>query len=598
MAADARGAPARAELRGMDEIAWPTTPEGANPWPERVPEPRFDAEAPLLDLPDGLYYSLHASGRLRLLARVSGGRLAVSLQLADGTPSGWFKVEGSPWFAQRFYPEGLVEDFSRDDDTSEPYPAGTFEEWAQGLLERMTAPPPPIPEWLAESMRVYEEMKAGDRPPARADQVLSGAAVPADLDERLAGFENLNWSSQAQCHERLLHYFKWSPELARDFTNFATAACASAVRQPEELQQPEIFLHPLWDRPGEAGRSLLSEVPLYARVREAAQAAGDARFSFRHWCRCLSECVQARFRSHGRLPVPVVWTVPRPGMCGFHLARTCFDLLLRQEASSGLELGRYLAGVDPERFFAAASLAGAFLQGGFAASALAPDPARAPWVGSPAFAEAGRLLSGLVGSLRGPGKAAGSTLLVDLGEWVHREAAGGRAPSKAERPVVGLLGRFLNARGPLVQECLGEFQRGDVPWHGGSYETGRWPSEDGGPAGAGLVRERAEELLERLGLETGPGRNRFLHRVEVAFERLARGAAPSSARDTAAELERFLAGSPEVGLWATLSPDLGLPVEAGQEYLRWLAAAAWALGEWSSDPRLAGLLAGAMVASL
>ena len=130
----------------MDEIAWPTAPEGANPWPERVPEPRFEAEAPLLDLPDGLYASLHASGRLRLLARVRRGRLSAWLLLADGTPSGWFKVEGSPWFAQRFYPEGLVEDFSRDDDTSEPYPAGTFEEWAQGLLERIcllyTSPSP------------------------------------------------------------------------------------------------------------------------------------------------------------------------------------------------------------------------------------------------------------------------------------------------------------------------------------------------------------------------------------------------------------------------------------------------------------------------
>lgn len=97
-----------------------------------------------MDMADGLYYSTHPSGRMRLLASVKRDVLDSWLQLGDGEHSGCFKYEGGYWFVQRYHPEGLVEDFARDDDTSQPYPPGrSFLQWA--LAYRETRWPRPLP---------------------------------------------------------------------------------------------------------------------------------------------------------------------------------------------------------------------------------------------------------------------------------------------------------------------------------------------------------------------------------------------------------------------------------------------------------------------
>lgn len=510
---------------------WPTPPEGALPWPARIPEPRWDAAAPAVDVPDGLYYSAHPSGRMRLLASVKRGVLDCWLQLGDGEHSGCFKSEGGYWFVQRYYPEGLVEDFARDDDTSKPYPPEQgFLQWATGYRDQMAAPPPEPPDWLAENMRLFEQMQAGDRPPAHADQVLSGG-VPDDLEERLPEFADLSWHSPMQCHERLLHYFKWEPELARDFTNFATAACASAVL---DSPGPETFLSPRWDAEPGWIETPLEEVEMYRRVRKAAREVKDRRVA-RSWVRALAECCPWTYRQVGRLPAPIVWTVPPPGPDGVELTRIACELLLRQAATDETKLEPYLARVDRDRFFRAAGVAGAFLQATRATSALPPAL-----------------------PLEGP------KILRSLGEWVHSQASD-RPVEVSDRPVVDFLGRFFNDRSDRLREAMAAFRQGEPWWSGGLAPSG-WPWQE--EPRHRLGRARTEEFLEDFGVDPGAEGNRFLVRAETAFRRLASG--PWKAQGI------------EADMLADLEPALA-PLREG--YPRWVAAARWALRPLDADER-------------
>lgn len=276
-------------------------------------------------------------------------------------------------------------------------------------------------------MRLFEEMTAGDRPPAHPDRVLSGG-VPDDLEERLPEFADLSWHSPMQCHERLLHYFKWEPELARDFTNFATVACASAVL---DSPGPETFLVPRWD--AEAGwvETPLEEVEMYRRVRKAAANLKDRRMA-RSWVRSLAECCTWSYRQVGRLPAPIVWTVPPPGLDGLELTRIACELLLRQAATDETKVEPYLARVDRDRFFRAAGVAGAFLQATRATGALPPAL-----------------------PLKGP------KILRALGEWVHSQASD-RPVETADRPVVDFLGRFFNDRSDPLREAMAAFRQGEL----------------------------------------------------------------------------------------------------------------------------------------
>lgn len=497
--------------------AWPTPPEGAAPWPERIPEPSFRREPPAVDVPDGLYFNTHPSGRLRLLAEVKRGLLAQWLLLLEHGPAGCYKAEGSPWSAQRFHEDGRLEDFARDDDTSKPYPAGqTFAAWAHRQQARFGAPPAPMPDWLAQNVRLYQEMKAGDRPPARADRILSGDP-PADLEERLPPFGGLSWHSPSQCHERLLHYFKWEPEVARDFTNFATAACAWVIRDPKN--RPDTFLWTDWNCVREQA---LDDVPMFTRVRDAGLAEGGAVGGFRHWARCLGECCEAPASLTARLPSPIVWTLPPSGLEDFEVTRTVIELLLRQEASRRRVLGTYLETVDSKRFFAVASRAGAFLQ-----STAEPPENLAAWLESPP--------------------------LESFGARAHREAGGKGKPAAP----LGL-GRFVNDRSLAIRECVAALTGGELYWRGyGQFEE--WSEQD--RSGHRRFRARAERYLEQSGLDLGAERNRFLLRVEVAGRRLVEGRwkARGVEKESLQDLERVLPGA------------------GSAEYERWAAAATWAL---------------------
>lgn len=518
-------------------MTWPTPPEGALPWPERIPEPRWDAAAPAVDVADGLYYSTHPSGRMRLLACVKHGVLDCWLQLGDGEHSGCFKSEGGYWTVQRYYPEGLVEDFARDDDTSKPYPPGrTFLQWANGYRDRMAAPPPEPPSWLAERVRLFEQMQAADRPPAHADRVLSGG-VPDDLEERLPQFAGLSWHSPMQCHERLLHYFKWEPELARDFTNFATVACASAVLGSRDR---ETFLSPRWEAEPGCVETPLEEVEMFRRVRKAAGKVKDRRTP-RSWVRSLAESCPWSYRQIGRLPAPIVWTVPNPGLDGVEMTRIACELLLRQAATEEAKVEQYLARVHRDRFFRAAGEAGAFLQATRATAALPPAL-----------------------PLKGP------RILPSLGEWVHSQASD-RPVGAADRPVVDFLGRFFNDRSDMLREAMAAFRQGQLWWPGGLGPTG-WPWQD--EPRHRLGRARAEEFLEDFAVDPGSERNRFLMRAETVFRRMASG--PWKAQGL------------EADLLEDLEPRL-TPLRA--ESARWVAAASWALEPWAADERLGAALA-------
>lgn len=521
-------------------------PEGALPWPDRLEEPQPQRSAPALDLPDGVYCSRHPSGRLRLVATVRGGQLAAWLRLEDGVPAGYFKLEGSPWFAQRYDREGQLEDFSRDDDTSQPYPAErSFLEWARERLEGLTRRPR-LPEWLEKAHRQLAEMSAGDRPPPHPDKVLSGEPAPEDLEERLPRFQGLSWSSPHQCYERLTHYFKWSPALARDFTNFATAACAVALQAPAH----ETFLYPSWEQ-GTCLQGSLEEVPLYVRVRTRALAQPRP---FASWVQCLAGCSTSR-RGSGKLPSPIVWTVPPAGIHGFRLTMTCVELLLRQEATRQTELSAYLRQVDRERFYSAAALAGAFLQSGYATGDL--DEAMV-----------GELSAGL-GS---------NPILIEVGEWVHRQCSA-RKLQASDKPVVHLLGWFINERSTLLHECLQTLRRGELYWAGYFPIPPGWPRPTGSETvSGGALRERADDFQARLELPTylpGFEPNRFLHRAEVAGLHTS-GSPPGRSqlsRQSVGELKTFLKGHP------------------GGSYPRLVAASRWVLAEWTESPRLATLLA-------
>ncbi len=532
-------------------------PEGALEWPARLEEPWPLRPPPALDVPDGCYYSRHPSGSLRLVAVIQRGQLAGWLRLEESPPSGYFRLEGSPWFAQRYHADGQLEDFSRDDDTSAPYPAElSLDQWAERLLERLTHRPK-VPAWWLEQQRQYEEMIAGDRPPPRQAEILSGTGEPPpDLEELLTSFEGINWGHPNQCYERLIHYFKWEPGPARDFTNFATAACAAALHPPAA----DTFLVPLWDEPTACDQRRLEEIPLYARVRALARENLATRDPFRSWVQCLASCASARDSWSTTLPCPIVWTVPSPGGSGFLQTRICIGLLLRQEASRQAVLAAYLQRVDPERFFAAASLAGAFLQSAYATGDLPPE------------------MDDLIASLRGR-----KPLLLELGEWVHRSCSE-RKLEPSDEPVVHLIGWFVNERRPLIHECLRSLRSGELYWAGSFSWSPEWPrpGRDATVSG-GEIRALADEFQARFELAVRLPRferNRFLHRAEVAGMHAVDGPPDKSslAKQTRKELREHLKAHPCEG------------------YARLLAAAAWALEV--DNPLLTRRLAHFMLAAL
>lgn len=104
------------------------------PWPQLVPVPlKSSLDCP--GLADGLYSAVYPSGQLHMLAGVEGGQIAAWMWLADGRAEAWHQAGR---MAQKYFPDGRVEDFSPWDDSSKPYfQEKSFEEWVQESLDQL-----------------------------------------------------------------------------------------------------------------------------------------------------------------------------------------------------------------------------------------------------------------------------------------------------------------------------------------------------------------------------------------------------------------------------------------------------------------------------
>ena len=105
------------------------------PWPESEPQPQhtfYQGQG----LPNGSYASFYEDGQLRTVGVASGGALSW-LWLDYQRAEGWFQ---SGPCAEKYFPDGRVEDFSPWDDSSDPYPViKTFEAWTLSFLRRLGA---------------------------------------------------------------------------------------------------------------------------------------------------------------------------------------------------------------------------------------------------------------------------------------------------------------------------------------------------------------------------------------------------------------------------------------------------------------------------
>jgi hypothetical protein len=608
-----------------------TLPEGAKPWPGSLKEPvPLQSGTPVGDLDDGYYYSRWPHGRVRLLALVQGGRLLVWMRIEEHEKAGYFATEGSPWCAQHYYGDGRMEDFSPWDDSSKPYPADmSFEQWLTENLELMK-PRPPGPE-AEEMKRQYEEYTSRDQSralPPRAGHILSEEGEPpADLEKVLQGFESCSYTTLGQLHERLVNYYHWEPGRARDFTNFVPQACAWAFRAPEYRQEPDTLLSPSWEKPSTHGEAPLESVPLYAQVRALALTLREKAWKdLKHWVHSLADVHPDFHRvgdGHEKLSWALVWTLPPGELCSFWMTMHAVELLLRQEASRRGVLWQYLQGVDGERFFHAASLAGAFLQASYCTSSWYFDPGALPWRGNLLLTRYNEDLADLIGTLDDdpvgkrfhqahPGDTPGTEghgahhdapqwmkapLLVSLGEWVHGKCAGG-PPAEGDERVVRLLGRYINDHGELLYERLTSFRHGEL-----SYDfnfpplwPGRGMTDMGGWTGYWKGRRSEFRQSGRLFLDNRSTAeifpelktNAFLHRVEVAATTLMGGEPDSSAlwRGQEEDLGSFLASHGELSPeHITLLRDhiIGVPFTPGIGFVRLIAATHWVFSAFVPD---------------
>jgi hypothetical protein len=102
-------------------------------WSSEVKEPEWGHSQSPVALRDGRYYSRWPSGAIRLLAHVKDGYLESWIRLNESSSAG-DSCRG--WFAQRYYSNGRLENFSPYDDDSPPFPANsTFGEWVKEQVE-------------------------------------------------------------------------------------------------------------------------------------------------------------------------------------------------------------------------------------------------------------------------------------------------------------------------------------------------------------------------------------------------------------------------------------------------------------------------------
>ena len=559
-----------------------------------IPLPRPLAS---LSLDDGVYYKTYSDCQLKLVAVVNHGKLGGWLLLREREAC--YYAAGSYWVAEKYYPDGRMEDFARDDDTSPPYKAPiSFPKWVRSRVDQLLPSPAPveIPARLRSAMEFMAQSKH-DLPP-HPERILSTDGTPPDnLAELVEKINDMPWSHLHQCQERLVNYLHCDPGLARDFCNFAPEACAAVVDESVD-PQGNVFFFPVWEPgPSEAGagspagRASLEGVPLYRRVRELAQMAEQrGGLDRKHWTRILAALAPRVLPEAGceaKRPRPIVWTNPPHGLSGFSMTMAAMDTYLRQEASRETRLFRYLQSVDRQRFLRAAAVVGAFLQATRCTGTLelrCPD------------------LQDLIAALdEGPCLAGKSTvpILAALGEWVHRQCS--EAPvRKEDELVVHLLGHFINHRGDELARRFQAFSSERV------YFEATWP--DGWEAQhpgdwnkpldmmRGALRQRATDLAEQLQLTqqlASFSLNAFLLRVEVAGTTIYRGQQDAfpQARHLATELKCYLEAHPalETDWVAWLSQKVGAPVTAGPSYTRLVTSARWVLSPWTPESASRGV---------
>lgn len=494
-------------------------------WPADVPEPTFSQPRATLEMDDGCYGSRWPGGSPRLVARVDGGQLAAWLSLEEDGQAGYFFVAGPPWMGERYHRGGQMEDFSPWDDNSKPYPAEvTAEQWSAALMEQLT-------EELPGSSLSAEPLPR-EAPPRHAERPVSTEDVR--LGELLPQLHDCPWHSPGQCFERLVNYFRWEPELARDVTNFGPTACLAARRG----EGVEHFLTPRWEGAPGFQEQRLEDISIYRQIRQLAlDSQAEAQKDRKHWTWTLSDVHPAvhRFEYEERVPTPVVWTLPSPDLGGFWMTQAYLATMLRHEASYGgaLKPGGELRG----------GLAGAFLQA---------MPATQSWYYQPDSPGEPAELAELLTALDEPWREA-------LERWAG-------APG---------LTRWVNSNAENLREHLQAFQRGELPWDW--RHSNKW-QYDPGPAFP--WREMAEDFAAgRQVAEILPGfrLNPFLARVERAVRHL-----KGEGREPELAAERTLSEEHRKLLFGVV----GAPSQPGKGFVQLVAAAHWMLeADWDQPER-------------
>ncbi|MFN8606946.1 MAG: hypothetical protein U0931_05410 [Vulcanimicrobiota bacterium] len=559
-------------------------PPGSQPWPEWLSQPDLDGDLGPLELADGLYYRLWPEARLRLLARVSRGRVLHWVSASESQDSGCVCSEDYPRSAQRYYSNGTIEDFNPWDDDSPAYAADRpFSAWLKVQIYRLGQPPAqPEPVQVV----VAKTVDRSTLPVPGSDRPFSCAEVPHDLDQLVEKIRNVTWSSARQCYERLVNWAQWDLGLARDFTNLAPHACASVFSPPG---QAALFEVPAWSEPGPGQSGELEQNPLYLRLRQMAQSKAP-------WVVSLAQFLPGFSAGDrgSRLAKCLIWTVPPEATDPFWMAMHCVSLRLRQEASGQGVLGASLKDLDGERFFQLGGLVGALLQAPACTGCWFFDPTRPPWH------KQTPPLDDLVGLLNDWSEFKGppdpyqnhwqkAPLLASLGQWVNLRC-GGSSPD----PVLWQLGRFVQKDRDNLRGRLSAFSQGRLHWDSWCHD---WPgvynsepsSMDSYWKGLGLrVNRRAEEFVANPASQEllhQPEPTSFAYRVQLVAHRLTDSLAYTNPQmeSRAVELEEHLRLNP------TLSPEeclamqgaiLGRPVRPGKVLAQSLQACRWAFHPW------------------
>lgn len=432
----------------------------------------------------GCYYTLYPSGQLQSVFRVSAHGPTLNLRLEDGRAEGKI-VEGS--FAEQYYEDGRLEDFSPYDDTSPPYLTElSFVEWVEKALAQISGrrrAPRPVLAALPQAL------------PAPQEQTLS--AILLRLGQ--GPVVETRWQLQSALQEAGL-----DPETVHAVGTFGVAACRRVLTAADK-RPPEMYLRADW---GSSVRPVellpLQGVELYREILALAQDEVKQAASVNktpHWVAWLAGPSPVRVSPGGGLALPVEWVAPGPEVDRFWMTEVACELMLRQEASRGAELEVYLATVEREKFFRQAAIAAAFVQSAPGSGAARPGPSH-PF-GQQRESDLNDLATRLSASPLLPHHrgchGSDGPFLTSLAEWVHRRVTG-HPPAANQLTVVRWLIPFFNRRFETFPSLLGELAKGREAWEL-STPVGGWP----------------EPFEDDLRLEPGPNLSAFYEKLASRF---------------------------------------------------------------------------------